>query len=57
LSQLEHFKRAFPRVPAEPEMIRLIERMAVPIIKNALIVKALELKSTYKTQSQDNEIT
>jgi transcriptional regulator with XRE-family HTH domain len=55
MNKLDHFKKAFPDVPADPDVIHLIESMAVPIIKNAMIVKALELKSTYKSHILEYE--
>jgi transcriptional regulator with XRE-family HTH domain len=55
LSRLEHFKRAFPRVPAEPDVIGLIESMAIPVLKNSLILKSLELKELYRPQIEEYE--
>jgi DNA-binding XRE family transcriptional regulator len=55
LSQKEYFKKAFPNVPTDPDVIDLIENMSVPIIKNAMIVKALELKSMYKSHILEYE--
>jgi transcriptional regulator with XRE-family HTH domain len=48
LSQLELFKKTFPNVPAEPDLIKMIESMAVPVLKNAVILKSLELKEVYR---------
>jgi transcriptional regulator with XRE-family HTH domain len=48
LSQLELFKKTFPNVPAEPDLIKMIESMAVPVLKNAIILKSLELKEVYR---------
>jgi transcriptional regulator with XRE-family HTH domain len=55
LSQAELFKKAFPGVPVERDVIKLIESMAVPILKNSLILKSLELKEVYKSQIQEYE--
>ncbi len=55
LNQQEHFKKAFPKVPAEPDVIQLIESMANPILKNALILKFFELKDHYKSQMEEYE--
>jgi DNA-binding XRE family transcriptional regulator len=46
-SQMDYFKKAFPEVPADPELIRLIERLSIPILRNSLIVKFYELSETY----------
>ncbi len=46
-TQLEYFKKAFPGVPADLELIRLIEKMAVPILRNSLLVKFYELSETF----------
>ena len=55
LSQVELFKKAFPGVPAEPDVIKLIESMAVPILKNLLILKSLEINEIYKSQIREYE--
>ena len=55
LSQLGHFKKAFPGVPADTEVIQLIESMANPILKNPLILKYLELKDFYRSQIEEYE--
>jgi len=46
-NQLEYFKKAFPGVPGDPELIGLIEKMAVPILRNSLLVKFYELSETF----------
>ena len=50
LSQLDYFKKAFPDVPAEAEIIEFIASLSVPILKNALILKFFELKDLYRSQ-------
>jgi hypothetical protein len=50
---LDHFKKAFPDVPADAEVIQMIERLSVPILKNALVLKFFELKDFYKSQIQE----
>ncbi len=46
-TQMEYFKKAFPGVPADPELIGLIEKMAVPILRNSLLVKFYEFSETF----------
>lgn len=53
LSQLDHFKKAFPDVPADAEVLQMIESLSVPILKNALILKYFELKDFYKSQIEE----
>jgi transcriptional regulator with XRE-family HTH domain len=53
LSRLDHFKKAFPDVPADAEVFKMIESLSVPILKNALILKFFELKDVYKSQIQE----
>ncbi len=48
--QVEIFQKAFPGVPAEPDVIKVIESMAVPVLKNAIILKSLELMEVYRPQ-------
>jgi len=55
LSQLEYFKKAFPGVPADTEVIRLIESMANPVLKSSLILKSFELKDLYRSQIEGYE--
>ena len=50
LSQTEYFRKAFPDVPAEPDVIKVIESMAVPVMKNAIILKSFELMEVYRPQ-------
>ena len=50
LSRLDHFKKAFPDVPAEEEVFKMINSLSVPILKNALVLKFFELKDLYKSQ-------
>ena len=55
LSRLEHFQKAFPGVPAEAEVIQLVESMAIPVLKNSLILKSFELKDLYRAQVEEYE--
>jgi transcriptional regulator with XRE-family HTH domain len=55
LSQLEYFKKAFPGVPVDAEVIQLIESMAIPVLKNSLILKYFELKDFYRSQIEEYE--
>jgi len=55
LSQAEHFKKAFPGVPLEPDVIKVIESMAIPALKNSLILKSLEITEVYKSQIREYE--
>jgi transcriptional regulator with XRE-family HTH domain len=57
LSQLEYFKKAFPGVPVDAEVIQLIESMAIPVLKNSLILKYFELKDFYRSQIEEYEKT
>jgi transcriptional regulator with XRE-family HTH domain len=52
-----YFKKAFPEVPAEPDVFRLIESMAVPVMKNALILKSLEFKEVYSAHIDEYKKT
>ena len=54
-TQLEYFKKAFPGVPADPELIHLIERMAVPILRNSLFIKFFELTKTFGEHIENYE--
>ena len=47
------FKKAFPDVPADAEVLTMIESLSVPILKNALVLKFFELKDFYKSQIQE----
>ena len=53
LSQAEYFKRAFPNVPPDADLIQMIEGMEIPLMKNALILKSLELKDFYRSQIEE----
>lgn len=55
LSQAEHFKKAFPGVPLEPDVIKVIESMAIPALKNSLILKSLEINEVYRSQIREYE--
>ena len=55
LSQLEYFKKAFPGVPADEELLKMINSLSVPILKNALILKFIELKDLYRSQIEGYE--
>jgi transcriptional regulator with XRE-family HTH domain len=55
LSRLEHFKKAFPGVPADADVLKMIDSLSVPILKNALILKFFELKDLYKSQIEEYE--
>ena len=50
LNRLDHFKKAFPHVPPDADILTMIESLSVPILKNALILKFFELKDFYKSQ-------
>ena len=54
-NKMEYFKQAFPGVPADPEVIKMIDSLSVPILKNALVVKYLELKDLYRSQIEGYE--
>jgi hypothetical protein len=53
LSRLEHFKKAFPGVPADEGVLKMIDSLSVPILKNALILKFFELKELYRSQIEE----
>jgi len=53
LTRLEHFKKAFPHVPADEEVFKMIDSLSVPILKNALVLKFFELKDFYKSQIEE----
>jgi transcriptional regulator with XRE-family HTH domain len=53
LSQVEHFKKAFPDVPADSDVLKMIDSLSVPILKNALILKFFELKDNYRSQIEE----
>jgi DNA-binding XRE family transcriptional regulator len=55
LNQQEYFKKAFPGVPADAEVIKMIDSLSVPILKNALVVKYLELKDLYRSKIEGYE--
>jgi transcriptional regulator with XRE-family HTH domain len=54
-NKIDYFKKAFPGVPVEPELIKMIDSLSVPILKNALILKYLELKNFYRSQIEGYE--
>lgn len=54
-TQVEYFKKAFPGVPADPELIRLIEKMAIPVLRNSLFVKFYELSETFSSHIEKYE--
>jgi DNA-binding XRE family transcriptional regulator len=54
-NRMEHFKKAFPGVPADPELFHLIEKMAVPILRNSLLVKFYEFSETYGSHIEKYE--
>jgi len=53
LSKLDHFKKAFPDVPADSDVLKMIDSLSVPILKNALILKFFELKDNYRSQIEE----
>jgi transcriptional regulator with XRE-family HTH domain len=54
-TQVEYFKKAFPGVPADPELIDLIEKMAIPVLRNSLFVKFYELSETFSSHIEKFE--
>ena len=54
-NKMEYFKKAFPGVPADADVLKMIDSLSIPILKNALVVKYLELKDFYRTQIEENE--
>ncbi len=53
LSQLDYFKKAFPGVPPDAEVLKMIDSLSVPILKNALVLKYLEIKDLYRAQIEE----
>lgn len=53
LSRADHFKKAFPDVPVDAEVLKMIESLSVPILKNALVLKFYELRDFYKSQIEE----
>ncbi len=54
-NKMEYFKKAFPGVPVDAEVIKMIDTLSVPILKNALVLKYLELKDLYRSQIDEYE--
>jgi transcriptional regulator with XRE-family HTH domain len=54
-NKLDYFKKAFPGVPPDAEVLKMIDSLSVPILKNALVVKYLELKDLYRSQIEGYE--
>jgi DNA-binding XRE family transcriptional regulator len=53
LNRLDYFKKAFPGVTADEDVLKMIDSLSIPILKNALFVKYLELKDLYKSQIEE----
>jgi len=53
LNRLDYFKKAFPGVPTDDDVLKMIDSLSIPILKNALLVKYLELKDLYRSQIEE----
>jgi hypothetical protein len=40
-------------VPADEDVLKMIDSLSVPILKNALILKFFELKELYRSQIEE----
>ena len=54
-NKMDYFKKAFPCVPADADVLKMIDSLSVPILKNALVLKYLELKDLYRSQIDEYE--